>query len=247
MQKVKVYDLPTRVFHLFFGVLFATSFLIGKFIDDESAIYAYHMLSGLMMVFMVILRIIWGIIGSKYAKFSSFKLNPKDLVKYFKNVLSGKTKRELGHNPASSFAAILMFLLTFSLVGTGLLMVNGVEKEFFEEIHELFAFSFLLIVIAHITGVLIHQLRHDDGMAFSMFNGTKKAVDGQLENDRNSPVVLVIFLLLVIGFSANLLKNLDSQSGSLNLFGKQLQLVENEHHKKYNNEYYDMEDDHDDD
>ena len=109
MQKVKVYDLPTRVFHLFFGVLFATSFLIGKFIDDESAIYAYHMLSGLMMVFMVILRIIWGIIGSKYAKFSSFKLNPKDLVKYFKNVLSGKTKRELGHNPASSFAAMPSF------------------------------------------------------------------------------------------------------------------------------------------
>jgi cytochrome b len=98
MSKVKVYDLPTRAFHLLFAVLFVTSFFIGKFIDDDSALYAYHMLSGLTMVFMVILRIVWGIIGSKYAKFSSFKLNPKDLAWYFQSILSGKSKRELGHN-----------------------------------------------------------------------------------------------------------------------------------------------------
>ena len=249
MQKVSVYDLPTRAFHLLFGVLFVTSFFIGKFIDDDSSLYAYHMLSGLTMAFMVILRIIWGIVGTKYARFSSFKLSPKDLIAYFQNILSGKTKRELGHNPASSYAAIVLFLLTFAIVGTGLLMVNGVAKEFFEEIHELFTLAFLLTVIFHIAGVVFHQLRHQDGMIFSMFNGKKEAVKGQLESYRNSPIVLVIFLLLVIGFSGNLLKNFDSQTGSLNLFGKQLQLGEheNEHNTDYYNKYYELDDDHDDD
>jgi cytochrome b len=73
-----------------------------------------------------------------------------------------------------------MFLLTFALVGTGLLMVNDFGKEFFEEVHELFAFGFLLTVIAHIAGVMFHQFRHQDGMILSMFNGKKEAVEGQV-------------------------------------------------------------------
>lgn len=250
MQKVKVYDLPTRAFHILFGLLFVTSFFIGKFIDDDSALYAYHMLSGLTMAFMVILRVLWGIFGTKYAKFSSFKLNPKELIEYLQAVVSGKTKRELGHNPASSYAAIVMFLLTFALVATGLLMVNGLGKEFFEEVHELFAFGFLITVIFHIAGVVFHQLRHQDRMIFSMFNGQKEIVESQSGITKNAPVALLFFLILVVGFSSNLLANFDSQKGTLNVLGKELQLgeKENEHGSDYYNKYYKMDDDnHDDD
>jgi cytochrome b len=240
MQKVAVYDLPTRAFHLLFGVLFVSSFSIGKFIDDDSKLYAYHMLSGMTMLFIALLRVIWGLVGTKYAKFSSFQLSPSALISYFVSLLGTKTKRELGHNPASSYAAIGMMLLTLFLVLTGLLMVNRVAKEFFEEVHELFAFGFLLIVILHIAGVLFHQLRHKDGMMFSIFTGKKDRVEGQAPISKQAPVVLIIFLLFTFTFAANLFSSYDSKLGRLNLFGSQLQLgeVENEHNVDYYNKYY---------
>lgn len=250
MQKTKAYDLPTRAFHLLFGILFITSFSIGKFVDDDSWLYAYHMLSGLVMAFMVILRIIWGFTGTQYARFSSFKLSPKELVDYFLSVIKGKTKREIGHNPASSYAAVGMFVLTFALVTSGLLMVNGIFKELVEEVHELFAFGFLLLVLSHIAGVVLHQFRHRDGMIFSMFTGLKTEVENQSGIKSNAPIAFVLFLILIVSFAGNLLANFNVDAGTLTVFGKTLQLgeKENEHDAEHYNKYYDKEDDdHDDD
>lgn len=83
MAKVKAYDLPTRVFHWIFALLFITSYSIVNFVDDESAIYAYHMISGMVIAFMATLRILWGFSGTTYARFSSFMLKPNDLINYF--------------------------------------------------------------------------------------------------------------------------------------------------------------------
>ena len=243
MQAVKVYDLPTRAFHLLFGILFICSFSIGKFVDDESTLYAYHMLSGMIMLFMVTLRVIWGFVGTRYARFSSFNLRMSSLVGYIKNLLGSKTKRELGHNPASSFAAIAMMILTLLMVTTGLLMVNRNAKEFFEEVHELLAFGFLLIVILHIFGVVFHQIRHQDGMLLSMINGKKERIEGQTGITNQAPIALLIFLLLTSLFAVNLFTNFDRQTGKLNLFGQSLQLgeIEDEHGRdvEFYNKYYD--------
>ncbi len=245
MKKVVVYDLPTRAFHFIFGLLFIFSFSIGKFVDDDSWLYAYHMLSGLLMVFLIILRVLWGFFGTKYAKFKSFQLHPKKLTDYFRSIVSGKTKRELGHNPASSYAAIIMFIMAFLLVSTGLLMISGIAKEFFEEVHELFAFAFLLTVIFHILGVLFHQIRHQDGMISSMFNGEKDKIGPDDQSVAQAPLAFFIFLVLTLGFASYLLNSFNVQNGTLNLFGKTLQLSEqeNEHDLKYYNRYYEINED----
>ena len=234
MHKIKVYDLPTRAFHFIFGALFISSFGIGKLIDDDSSLYAYHMLSGILMLFIVLLRVIWGWIGTEYAKFKSFCLSPKSLLIYFQNLISSKTERSLGHNPASSFAAIFMFLLSFLMVITGLLMISGLGKEFFEEVHELFAHSFLLLVIFHIAGVLYHQFKHKDGIVFSIFTGEKnwEKSDGGISHQ--APFAFILFLIFTIGFSGFLLKNFDYRTSSLKVFGFDLKLkeIENDHPEK---------------
>jgi len=251
MNTVKVYDLPTRAFHWLFAILFLISFLVGKFIDDDSRLYVYHMLSGVIMTFLVTLRIIWGLIGTKYAKFSSFKLRPKDLVRYFSSVIAGKTKRELNHNPASSFAAAFMFLASFALTCTGLLMVKGIEKEFFEEIHEIFVFGFLLTVIFHIAGIIFHQLHHQDGMISSMITGKKINVDGQEEIKSQAIIPLVIFIVLILGFVFLLTNNYNKEKQQLTIGTQTLQLGEKDNKKslEYYNKYYNVEEDenHDED
>jgi len=248
MKKVLVYDLPLRVFHWIFALLFVFSFSVGNFIDDDSWLYAYHMLSGITMSFMVILRIFWGIWGTKYSKFSSFKLKPSELVGYFKHILSGDTKRDLGHNPASSYAGVLMFINTFLLLLTGLLMVTGTSKDFFEDIHELLGFSFLILVISHIVGVVLHELRNKDGMIFSMINGKKDTVTGQDPISNQAPFVLVLLIILTLSFVSYLGKSYNTSTQSLNILGTSLNLGEkdNKHDVEYYNKYYNGEEDDDD-
>ena len=58
MENVKAYDLPVRIFHWVFALLFVLYFSIGSLIEDDSTIFAYHMLSGILMVTIVLLRIV---------------------------------------------------------------------------------------------------------------------------------------------------------------------------------------------
>jgi cytochrome b len=228
VQKVKAYDLPVRIFHVLFAILFVLSFFIAKVIDDESVLYGYHMISGMLMAFLVVLRIIWGFVGSRTARFSSFKLRPDELVGYFTAKFGGESKRYFGHNPASSYAAVLMFVFTFALVGSGLMMVQGISDDFFEEIHEIFAMGFLVLVIVHIIGVVAHQLEHLDEIGLSMFHGKKNPVEGEEPIAHNYIVVGLVFLVLTGAAGSYLFKSYDGNTGKFYGFGMNLQLSENE-------------------
>ena len=236
MKLIYAYDLPTRIFHWSFAILFASAFFIAKVIDDDSLLFSYHMLSGLMMVVLVLLRIFWGFIGSKTARWNSWKLSPKELTSYFKEILTAKTARYLGHNPASSYAAILMFLFTFGLGLSGTMMSLDINKHFFEEMHELMGNGFIVTVIAHIVGVLFHQFKHRDGMILSMITGKKQDIEGQvgITSQHKGVGVFLIGLLVVMGLYFN--HQFDQASRSLNLLGVQLQLGENEHEHHHSGE-----------
>lgn len=228
MNKTLVYDVPTRVFHWLFAFLFISAFFIAKTFDDDSAQYPFHMLMGMTMSFMVLLRIVWGIFGSKYALLSSFKLSPVEVIKYFKGILTGQSLKYLGHNPASSWAALLMMGLTLGLGLTGYLMVNGTNKEFFEEIHELFANAFVVIVIAHVAGIVLHTLRHKEMIGLSMVSGKKDSIPGEEGIASHHSLAGLVMIILVGLFIFNLKSNYDPQKQSLNFFGTNLQLGENE-------------------
>jgi cytochrome b len=226
MNKTNVYDLPTRLFHWVFAVLFLSAFVIGKFVADDSSAYAYHMLIGLVLALTVVLRLIWIVIGSRYAKFSSFLLRPNDLFRYFKELLTGKIGQVLGHNPASSWAAVVMMGLALGLAITGYLMTTGGNKEVLEGVHELFSTMFIVVVIGHIAGLVLHTWRYQDGIVLSMVNGKKESIAGQVGIRRNYLSVAALFLLIIGAFVFQLGKIFDREKQSLRLFGQTLQLGE---------------------
>ncbi len=228
MKQVTVYDLPTRVFHWVFATTFLGAFFISKVIDDDSPTYAFHMLLGLVLALTVILRVVWGILGSKYAKFSSFALKPRDFVIYFRQLLTGKGVRTLGHNPASSWAALVMMGLALGLAITGYLMTTGGNKEVLEEVHEFFANTFIIVALTHVAGVIFHTLRHRDWIGLSMINGRKQSIDGQSGIQRSYRGVAVLFIAIVGMSIFHLNKNYDAATQSLNLFGSTLQLGDTE-------------------
>lgn len=227
MKRLLVYDLPTRLFHWIFAGLFLTAFIIGKTIDDESVTFSYHMMAGMTLSFVIVLRIVWGLIGTRYARFSGFALNPKDLISYFSGILKNEKKFWPGHNPASSWAGLVMMLLGLSLGVTGYLMVSQGNKSL-EEIHELLAHAFIAVVIMHVLGIALHTFRHKDLIGMSMLDGKKNFVDSSQTIASTKPLIGVAFVVLVLAFGLNLLRNFNPQDRTLNLFGTTLQLGENE-------------------
>lgn len=191
------------------------------------------MLAGLMLGGLVVLRILWGFVGTKYARFSSFALHPKDLLHYMKNVMNGNKQTWNGHNPASSWATLIMLFSTIMLALTGILMSSG-YKERFEDVHEFFANAFLVTVLFHIAGVLLHAFRYQDGIALTMVHGKKELSDDHTPIPKSKPLASLLLLVLMAAFGASLLKNYNQTTNELNLFGKTLTLGEDEHEDQKN-------------
>lgn len=227
MRANLVYDLPTRIFHLTFAALFISSFTIANVVDDESVLFTYHMLSGLIMGGLILWRIYWGLFGSRHARFTNFNLNPSALKDYFLGILSGSKKRWPGHNPASSWATIAMLALGLGLCITGYLMSTG-NKDSCEDIHELMANTFLVVVILHVAGVILHSVRHNDGIALSMVDGKKEEIENSQPISSPRTFSAIILVVLIFIMASYLYKNFNPITSTLKLFGKNLTLGENE-------------------
>jgi cytochrome b len=229
MHRVRVYDLPTRVFHWLFAGLFVSAFLVAELVDDDSAWFSLHMLAGLTMFFVVMLRLVWSLVGTRHARLSDLTLAPAQLFAYLKGVVAGGGRSWIGHNPASSWAAVSMVGLALGLGVSGYLMAAGVESDSLEDAHELMANAFLAVVLLHVAGVLLHVLRHRDDLQATMVSGCKPAQSGGQQPVGARPgagLAFAVFTGLFIGY---LLQSYDPPARTVDLFGSTLQLGESEH------------------
>ena len=112
--ETKVWDIFIRFFHWSLAFSFFVVYLTG---DDENI---WHIYFGYTIGILLLLRIIWGFVGSKYARFSNFIYSPNTVVAYIKSLLYLTPKHYLGHNPAAGYMVLaLLFLLTITTI-TGL-------------------------------------------------------------------------------------------------------------------------------
>lgn len=228
MRSLLVYDWPTRIFHWLFAGFFVAAFAISHLVDDDSAGFPLHMLAGLAMCGVILLRLVWSLAGTRHARLSDLVLAPAQLIAYVKGMFSGTTQRWTGHNPASSWAAVAMVCLGAGLGATGYLMATGAESELLEEAHELMANAFLVVVLLHVGGLVAHALRHRDRLAASMVTGRKQLLAPDRPAVRSRPFVGLVFIVLT-GFSVvHLLRHYDAQARTLDLFGQTLRLGESE-------------------
>ncbi|MBL8225342.1 MAG: cytochrome b/b6 domain-containing protein [Chromatiales bacterium] len=226
MERKLVYDLPTRAFHWVFAGLFITAFTIAQTIDDDTAAFSWHMLAGLALGPVLLLRVLWGLAGTRHARFSDFVLAPGELRRYLRGIFTGDRTSWAGHNPASSWAAVGMMGLALAQVLTGWLMASGPDPEAFEDLHELSANALIILVGLHIAGVALHTLRHRDMLGRSMVDGRKANVtDGEAIRSPRSAFGL-LFIALVAAFALQLWNNFDPGQRVVRILGTTLQLGE---------------------
>lgn len=253
MKRILVWDLPVRIFHWLLAGSFLGAFLIANVVDDESTLFAMHMWLGGTAAFMVVLRILWGFVGSRHARFESFNLSPAALVRSLKGTFTAEGERHTGHNPATSLAAIAMFVIVLGLGVTGAFMSSGGEA--FEEIHEMLAWTMMAIVGVHVAGIIWHSLRHRENIARSMIDGKKQAEPaGAIP--RTHVLATVAFLALTGLWAGGLYEGYDAatQRVTVPIVGSTLQLGESEDedeehgdheqgHEEHDEEHAEYEDD----
>jgi len=119
-NQIYVWDKFVRVFHWSLVTLFCVSYLTGEELE------LVHVYSGYLICGLVVSRIIWGVVGSRYARFKTFLFSPATIIDYAKSYRQGNPKHFIGHNPLAGvmIVALLATLLAISVSGMKLYAVE---------------------------------------------------------------------------------------------------------------------------
>jgi len=182
-KQVTVWDPLVRIFHW----SLVSAFFIAYFTEDD--LLDLHVYAGYVVAGLLVFRLIWGLVGSRHARFTDFVKRPREVWAYLKSIIGQHPRRYLGHNPAGG-AMIIALLSSLVLVTISGIVIYSIEEsagplgaslsgvsEFWEdvveELHEFFSNATLALVFFHVTGVLIASLQHKENLVKSMVNGRK--------------------------------------------------------------------------
>lgn len=104
VNTVKVWDLPVRIFHWSLVACFAIAYVTG---DELETLHAWF---GYAIAALILFRLVYGFVGSKYARFSDFVYSPENVASYLKSLSSGSPRHYLGHNPAGGWMVIVLLV-----------------------------------------------------------------------------------------------------------------------------------------
>ncbi|HTJ64099.1 MAG TPA: cytochrome b/b6 domain-containing protein [Alphaproteobacteria bacterium] len=198
VKTVEVWDSVVRILHwsLVVGVILA--FLTAETLPET------HETVGYAIGGIVVVRVIWGFVGSRHARFSDFAYGPSAVASYLQNLLGFKGRRYLGHSPAGGAMVIGLLAVLAVIVATGVATDiqrdqtppaaaagavqapakaggDGEETEsMLSEIHEGAANLLIVLVALHVGGVLLASLVHRENLVAAMFSGRKRT-------DRKAP------------------------------------------------------------
>ena len=193
--QIRVWDAPTRVFHWLLVFSFA-----GAYLTSESERWSLvHITLGYTLGGLIAFRLIWGFVGTRYARFTSFVKGPSEVLQYAKSMATLKPKHFVGHNPLGAVAIVLLIASGIAIVVTGYAAFNEIGGEWVAELHEIASHIMLILVGIHIVGVIAASWLHKENLARAMVNGFKqgKAADGI---SRAWVSVAVVLVAAVLGF-----------------------------------------------
>lgn len=194
-QGILVWDLPVRVFHWLLALSFA-----GAYVTAESERWRLvHVTLGYTVGGLIVFRLLWGLIGTRHARFASFVRGPAAVLRYLRSLLSGQPEHHVGHNPAGALAIVALLALGAVLVFTGWSTYNEVGGDWLEELHEGVANTMLAVVLVHIAAVLLSSRLHHENLVRAMITGRKQ---GEPTESARRPwrVLGVLLLAAVLAF-----------------------------------------------
>ncbi|MDQ2779333.1 MAG: cytochrome b/b6 domain-containing protein [Pseudomonadota bacterium] len=172
---VVVWDRTVRLLHwsLLASVVAAGLSTLAWFIDYGS----WHQPAGYVALAAVLLRLVWGCIGSRHARWRGFVRSPQATWRYLQRLCRRREPRYLGHNPLGAWMVLALIACLLGLALTGWLHTTDRYwgDETVESVHIGLSWSLLALAVLHVAGVVFTGLRHHENLVRSMITGRKPA------------------------------------------------------------------------
>jgi len=215
-RRVRVWDLPVRIFHWTLVLLFCYSWWSGK---EGGNAMQYHLWSGYAILSLVLFRLAWGFIGSSSARFADFTRGPRAIVAYLRALRVSDGPPHLGLNPLGGWSVLLMLAGLALQTGTGLFANDDISTEgplykwvskatsdFLTAIHYYNFYVLLFFAVLHVAAVLYYLLRRSENLVTPMFTGYKLRPPGSADPPvRFAGVPLAAITLAAAAFAVYLL------------------------------------------
>lgn len=196
-RRILVWDAPVRVFHWLMVLCFA-----GAYLTSESERWRLvHVSLGYTMAALVGFRLVWGLVGTRHARFANFVRGPLAVARYLGSLLRGQPEHHVGHNPAGAWAIVALLALAAGVTATGWAHYNELGGDWLAEAHELAANAMLLTVGVHVAGVVLSSWLHRENLVRAMLTGRKtgRPEDG-IHRAGYAVAVLLLAAVLVFGW-----------------------------------------------
>lgn len=196
-KRVLVWDTPTRVFHWLQVLSFSAAYLTAFSERTRN----YHVAVGYILLGLLVFRLLWGIVGTRYARFRSFLFTPKEIVVYLLAMFKGKPAHYLGHNPAGSVTVWLLLGLGLFVTVSGVLALQDDASDRVIDLHGLSTNVMLGVIALHLAGVLMSSLLHRENLPGAMFNGLKStATEKGIRNSYHWLGLLMVAAVIIFWF-----------------------------------------------
>jgi cytochrome b len=168
---VRVWDPFVRIFHWSLVALFIVAFVTGDQIERV------HIAAGYAIAALVALRIAWGFVGTRHARFSDFVKSRSETIDYMRKAIGGRAPRFLGHNPAGGLMTLALLGMMMAISGTGFMMTTDAfwGADWVEDLHKALVYATLGLLALHVAGVLVSSFAHRENLVKAMITGRKRA------------------------------------------------------------------------
>ena len=174
--RIRVWDPFVRVFHW----SIVTGVLLNEAVVEPGKLA--HRYIGYGIAGLLLLRVIWGFIGTRHARFRDFVASPARVIRHLVATLRGREPRYIGHNPAGGAMMLLLMVMLAGLCLTGWMqkldMFWGLI--WVENLHASLADLLVWLVALHVAAAILESFRHRENLIWSMINGRKRT-DGSAE------------------------------------------------------------------
>lgn len=213
-QSTTIWDLPLRLFHWAMVAVVFVAAITGYFFEEWWL--DIHVFAGYALTSLLVFRLIWGLVGSYYSRFSTFPLSKSGVQSHLKGLIRGKSPTYPGHNPVGAWMIVILLVSLSGLVLTGLIVWGGQENngplatvvgyqagEWSEEIHEALAGILMAAIAVHLLGVIAETVLFKHPVINAMITGKK---DGLAPAEHrvshiHSILGLVIFICVSTAFT----------------------------------------------
>lgn len=202
-HEVRVWDLPTRLFHWLLVCLVAVSITTAMI---GGLAMQYHERSGMAIMVLVLFRVVWGFMGGTQARFAAFIRGPQEVLRYTRTLLRNDARRYIGHNPLGGWSIIAMLTGLGVQVGTGLFanddiltegpLAHWVSKAISDSltrIHHINKVVLMGLVAVHVSAVVFYLVVKRENLVTPMVTGCKRWPQA-VENTIDRPALALVIM-----------------------------------------------------